>query len=142
MEKVPGVLRVIFEPKMIRRAQAGPGSSPGQQLLKDGPDPARVIEDQRAGPSTCRIDSCHQQSWSRSAAASGSGMRFIQDSKNTRRVQAWIMSHSSCSLAGSEVAANPFASGATAMPSASAARRAISWPLHQTLTGYGAYAQP
>ena len=40
----------------------------------------------------------------------------------------------------SEVAANPFASGVTAMPSASAARRAISWPLSQTLTGYGAYA--
>jgi len=45
-----------------------------------------------------------------------------------------------CSRAGSEVAANPFANGVTAIPSASAARRAISWPLHQTLTGYGAYA--
>jgi hypothetical protein len=67
-------------------------------------------------------------------------MRFIQYSKNTRSVPAWTMSHSSCSRAGSEVAANPFASGVTAMPSASAARRAISWPLSQTLTGYGAYA--
>jgi hypothetical protein len=54
------------------------------------------------------------------------GMRFIQDSKNTRSVPAWIMSHNCCSRAGWEVAANPLASGVTAMPSASAARRAIS----------------
>ena len=90
--------------------------------------------------SICRMDSCHQQPWSRSASVSGSGIRLIQVSKNTRSVPACTRSHSSCSRAGSEVAANPLASGVTAMPSASAARRAISCPLHHTLTGYGAYA--
>jgi hypothetical protein len=69
-----------------------------------------------------------------------SGRRLIQYSKNTRSVLACTMSHSSWSRAGSEVAANPLASGVTAMPSASAARRAISWPLHHAFAGYGAYA--
>ena len=87
------------------------------------------------------MDSCHQQPCSRSAVVSGSGIRLIQVSKNTRTVPACTRSHSSCNRAGSEVAANPLASGVTAMPSASAARRAISWPLHHALTGYGAYAQ-
>src|SRR5215472_2492420 len=110
----------------------------GQQFLEHGPDPAGSSKTRVRETSICRMASCHQQPWSRSASVSGSGIRFIHLSKNTRIVPAWTMSHSSCSRAGSEVAANPLASGVTAMPSASAARRAISWPLHQTLTGYGA----
>ena len=127
VEKVPGVRRVTLEPKMISACSGRPrfmfpaSSSSNTVRTRRGSSKTRV-----RATSTCRIDSCHQQSWSRSAPVSGSGMRLIQVSKNTRTVPACTMSHSSCSRAGSEVAANPLASGVTAMPSASAARRAIS----------------
>ena len=133
------MLRVTLEPKMTSTCSGRPklmlpaSSSSNTVRTRRGSSNTRVRE-----TSTCRMASCHQQPWSRSAAVSGSGRRLIQVSKNTRTVPACTRSHSSCNRAGSEVAANPLASGVTAMPSARAARRAISCPLHHNLTGYGA----
>ena len=141
VEKVPGVLRVTLAAKMISARSGRPrfvlrASNCSKTVrTRRGSSKTRVRE-----TSICRLDRSHQQPCCRSAPVSGSGSRLIQYSKNARSVSAWTMSHSSCSRTGSEVAANPLASGVTVMPSASAARRAISWPLTHAFAGYGAYA--
>ena len=138
VEKIPGVARVTLEPKMTSMCSGRPrlmlpaSSSSKTIRTRRGSSKTRVLE-----TSTCRMTAATStvvpvRGGQRQREAAHPGLE-----EHPRRA-GLTRSHSSCSRAGSEVAANPLASGVTAIPSASAARRAISCPLNQTLTGYGA----
>jgi hypothetical protein len=131
--------REARDPKMICTFSGRPrlmlpdSSSSKTARTRRGSSKTRVRD-----TSICRIDRSRQQPWSRSAVVSGTGIRAVHRSKKLRSAPACTMSHSSCSRAGSDADANPFASGITSRPAARAIRRAISRPFSHTFTGYGA----
>ena len=62
---------------------------------------------------------------------------LIQRSKNTLMVPGPSRSQIACKPAGSSQVANPLDSSVNPIPAWVAWRLAHSWPLSQTLTGYG-----
>ena len=87
--------------------------------------------------SICRIDSSHQYPAARSAGVNGSGSTDIHRSKNASMSSGPSRSQMVCSRAGSSQEAKPLDNSVNPIPAWVACRLAHSWPLTQTLTGYG-----